>query len=129
MSLITQKSDFFAGIDVGQVNDHTAMAIIERIRVVPRPDLHHALVAQAREEATATPLRLDLVHLQRIPLGTLYPKQVDIIANLLRQPVLDGVTSFIPDPHPSPLARRVAAVKTRGLRAVGRGRGPLLNCH
>ena len=51
MSLVTYKRDFFAGIDVGQVNDHTAMAVIERVRAVPRPDLHHALTAQAKEEA------------------------------------------------------------------------------
>lgn len=95
MSLIEFKHDFFAGIDVGQVNDWTAISVIERIRAVPRPDVHRTVVEEARQEARATPTRLDLVHLQRIPLGTYYPKQVEIIANLLQQPILSGVTSYM----------------------------------
>jgi hypothetical protein len=95
VSLIEFKHDFFAGIDVGQVNDWTAISVIERIRAVPRPDVHRTVVEEARQEARATPTRLDLVHLQRIPLGTYYPKQVEIIANLLQQPILSGVTSYM----------------------------------
>lgn len=95
MSLITFEKRLFAGIDIGQVNDWTALSVIERVRAVPRTGLHFGLIDQAEEDAKRTPMRLDLVHLDRIPLGTLYPKQVEIIATLLRQPILSGVTSYV----------------------------------
>lgn len=95
MSLIEYKRDFFAGIDVGQVNDWTAMSVIERVQAVPRANVHRTVLEEAKAEAKATPTRLDLVHLERIPLGTFYPRQVEIIATLLQQPVLSGVTSYM----------------------------------
>lgn len=93
--MITFERHFFVGIDVGQVNDWTAIAVVERVRPVVKVGIDLGLVAAARAQVKETPARLDLVHLQRIPLGTLYPKQVDVIANLLRQPALAGVTSLI----------------------------------
>lgn len=93
--MITVERHFFVGIDVGQVNDWTAIAVVERVRPVVKVGIDLGLVAAARAQVKETPARLDLVHLQRIPLGTLYPKQVDVIANLLRQPALAGVTSLI----------------------------------
>lgn len=94
-NLINLERHFFAGIDVGQVNDWTAISVVERIRPVVKVGLDLGLVAAARAQVKQTPARLDLVHLQRIPLGTLYPRQVEIIANLLRRPVLAGVASLI----------------------------------
>ena len=79
MSLVTFERRFFAGIDVGQVNDSSAIAVVERIRAVPRANLHHGLIETAREEAKAIPLKIDLGHLERIPLGTMYPAQVEIM--------------------------------------------------
>lgn len=92
--LIEFERKFFAGIDFGQVNDWTPIAIIERIRPVVRVGIHHGLVSQAKHEVKQIPTRLDLVHLERIPLGTLYPAQARHIAGLLKSPVLDGVTAY-----------------------------------
>lgn len=95
MSLVTFERRFFAGIDVGQVNDSSAIAVVERIRAVPRANLHHGLIETAREEAKAIPLKIDLGHLERIPLGTMYPAQVEIMRQLLHMPIFRGVQSYI----------------------------------
>lgn len=96
MSLVRLERSFVAGVDVGQVNDWTATAILERIEAVPDvANLHHGLHAEAREEARRTPLRLDLAHLERIPLGTCYPDQVTRVQTILRQPVLGDVRTFL----------------------------------
>ncbi|WP_296280289.1 hypothetical protein [Pseudoxanthomonas sp.] len=92
--LIDFERSFFAGIDFGQVNDWTPIAVIERIKPVIRPNVWPAQVPDARAEVKATPTRLDLVHLERIPLGTLYPAQARHIAGLLKSPVLNGVKSY-----------------------------------
>ncbi|QQP97931.1 hypothetical protein [Lysobacter enzymogenes] len=95
-NFVNFEKRFFAGIDIGQVNDWTAISIIERIRAVPAlKELHHAFHQQAIDDAKRIPTRLDLVHLERIPLGTLYPKQVDIILSLLRQPLLGEVETYV----------------------------------
>lgn len=93
--LIEFERKFFAGIDFGQVNDWTPIAVIERIRPVVRVGIHHGLVPQAKHEVKQIPTKLDLVHLERIPLGTLYPAQARHIAGLLKSPVLDGVQSYV----------------------------------
>jgi hypothetical protein len=95
-NLVEFQHDFIAGIDIGQVNDSTAIGVIERIRAVPKLEgLHYALHELAREQAAAVPQRLDLVHLQRIPLGTTYPVQVDTICGLLREPVLRDAPTYL----------------------------------
>lgn len=96
MSLVRFERSFVAGVDVGQVNDWTAAAIVERIEAVPNvEDLHRAAHDDARAEARRTPLRLDLVHLERIPLGTPYPDQVSHVQGLLRTPLLGDVRTFL----------------------------------
>lgn len=93
--LIVEQRDFYAGVDVGQVNDWTTVAIVERVRMVPREDVHHGLRQEAVEEARAVPVRLDLRHLERVPLGMLYPQQVARIADLARRPQLEGVRTYL----------------------------------
>jgi len=63
------------GIDLGQIYDHTALAVVERLQQVPefepeyyrRPDFHH------------------VVHLQRWDLGTPYRKVVADVGALIRR--------------------------------------------
>jgi hypothetical protein len=93
--LITLERDFYAGIDIGQVNDSTAIVILERIKAAPREGLHHALRQEAIDEARAVPVRLDLVDIERIPLGTLYPEQVARITDALRFPLIEGVRTYL----------------------------------
>lgn len=96
MSRIQIERTFFAGIDVGQVNDWTAIAIVECARAVARLDgLHFALVDQVNAEAAAIPVRLNLRHLERIPLGTMYPEQIVMVQQRLRDPRLGEVKSFL----------------------------------
>jgi hypothetical protein len=93
--MIIPRIELFVGIDMGQVNDSTAIAVIERTRHVPRENLHFGLVDQAREEAKSIPLRLDLVHMHPIPLGTNYPAQRRIITEMLHTPELRGVPVYV----------------------------------
>lgn len=96
MNRITYRKDFFAGIDVGQVNDWTAISIIERVEAVPQLiGMHPPLVAELIEEARSIPVQLDLRHLERIPLGTFYPQQVAMVQQLLRHPRIEDVKSFL----------------------------------
>lgn len=99
---------FIIGCDLGQLQDYTAIAIVERVRpegVTRRPAVLSILdgpLAIAEHSAESARLaRLDVyhvVHLERAPLGTPYPAIVDRIGDLiadLPQPsvgqlVLDG---------------------------------------
>lgn len=95
MSLVTLERDFIIGIDIGQVNDSTALAVLERFRAVPRPGVHRSLLEEAKQEAREIPQRLDLVHLHRIPLGTDYPKQIEILQEILTRPELRGMPVYL----------------------------------
>jgi len=94
--LITYQHSMHVGIDVGQVNDPTALAVVERLR--PVPDLRHlpaALHERAIKEAAETPKRLNLRYLERLPLGVLYPQQVEIIMARLFAPQLRGAHVYL----------------------------------
>jgi hypothetical protein len=70
----------FVGLDLGQVRDFTALAVLERPLVGP----HDALAR--RRPAYA------LRHLQRFPLGTPYPAVVQGVLTLLRGALLSDPT-------------------------------------
>ena len=95
MSLVEFERDYIAGVDIGQVNDSTTIAVLERFRAVPRRNLYRTLIEEARREALLTPHRLDLVHMQRIALGTPYPQQVEILRELLTRPTLRGAPTYL----------------------------------
>lgn len=62
-------SNFYLGADIGQVNDYTALAILEHVWAlgsVSNPLKQHEM-------------RYNIVHLERVPLGTSYPDQVALI--------------------------------------------------
>ena len=69
------------GLDLGQVRDYTAIAVIERIASSPKnaPPSYH------------------LRHLQRFPLGTPYPEIVTHVRDMIHSPPLAGVTKLIVD--------------------------------
>lgn len=96
MTRIKFERSFVAGVDVGQVNDWTAIAIVERVEAVADVvGMHPAFVPEIQKEAKAIPVRLDLRHLERIPLGTMYPEQVALVQGLLRRPQLGDVRTFL----------------------------------
>ncbi len=72
---------FFMGVDLGQANDYTAISVVEKVE---HPDV-------------SKPRLYRLGHLERLPLGTSYPNQVErvgeIIKRLMGAPMhLDGRT-------------------------------------
>jgi hypothetical protein len=73
-------SIFFAGLDLGQVNDPTALAILERprIRYISGP----APVYSAR-------------YLKRFPLGSPYPAIIAGVRDILTRPPLDKCPVFV----------------------------------
>lgn len=78
--------EFVVGLDVGQAVDPSAIAIIHYTRTplkTWKPDLIRQLWKQDKIE------RFDVVHLERIPLGTPYPTQIEHVRALLSRPPLD----------------------------------------
>jgi hypothetical protein len=73
---------YFFGLDLGQVQDYTATAVVERAEL--RGAFDHAQWAYRKE----VELRLRL--LRRTPLGTLYPRVVAQTADLTRHPAFGG---------------------------------------
>jgi hypothetical protein len=76
------KPDYFLGLDLGQAQDFTAMAVLEQTRVeksigvgTTRPPVWFTYYA--------------LRHLKRWPLGTSYPAIVEEVKQLVQEPPLD----------------------------------------
>jgi hypothetical protein len=69
---------YFVGLDLGQTQDYTAVAVLER------PYVHPVDPPERRRPCYA------LRHLRRFPLGTPYPTVVAEIVTLLRSRVLMG---------------------------------------
>jgi hypothetical protein len=68
--------EFFIGLDLGQAQDPTAVAILERIPVKLPPGTH----------PSRDVYRYQCEHIERLPLGTRYPDIVDFTAKLLQWP-------------------------------------------
>jgi hypothetical protein len=69
---VVAEMRFYVGLDLGQSNDYTALAVLEDVeekgqagRIEAKPALH-------------------LRHLERYPLRTPYPEQADRVARLMR---------------------------------------------
>ena len=83
---VTEAHDFAVGLDLGQTNDPTAIAVIERItegsgewKITP---------AKVRTEIPL--VFFQLRHLERLPLGMTYPAQVEAVKGMLTRPPLIG---------------------------------------
>ena len=68
-------SAFLVGVDFGQVRDHTALAVVERLE-------------QPGREWDASTRTYAVRHLERFPLGTTYPVVADRVAALVASPQL-----------------------------------------
>lgn len=64
---------FLVGVDFGQAQDYTAIAVIKQLRHKEKGTLHYEVVA-----------------LERPPLGTQYNKIVDYTIEMLKNPMLSG---------------------------------------
>src|SRR3954447_22387189 len=69
---------FVAGLDLGQKQDYTAIAVIERCRTVyaARDPVTYDFVQEKR---------YTLTHVERLPLGTPYPRVVDHVREVLQR--------------------------------------------
>jgi hypothetical protein len=68
-------ANYYCGVDCGQVNDYTAIAILKHIwarwEVVSN--------VRSRVDLPASQMQYHVVHLERLRLGMSYPDQVDIV--------------------------------------------------
>lgn len=98
---------FIIGVDLGQLQDYTAIAIVERVRPegVTRRPAHLSILdgplAIAEHSAESERLaRLDeyhVVHLERAPLGTPYPAVVDRLGDLIADMPDQSITQLVLD--------------------------------
>ena len=80
--------EYFIGVDLGQKHDFSAVAVVER-REGGRPHFLSTLEAE--------PAICHLRHLERIALGTPYPKVVERVAWLTRAPEMGGRSTVVVD--------------------------------
>jgi hypothetical protein len=74
---------YYIGLDLGQKHDFTAIAIVER------PDHRIAWMPP--------PAGLTVRHLERMPLGTPYPRVVERVCAIVRNPKLGGDCRLVVD--------------------------------
>lgn len=72
-------TDYFVGLDLGQENDHSAIAGLERVW---KRSYSRNMVTWEFDPDDEVQLRLR--YLERIPLGTAYPKVVERVATICR---------------------------------------------
>lgn len=117
------KSNLFVlGLDLGQSQDYTALAIVERSDV-ETPDA---------DGYVRVDKHFSLRHLERYPLGTPYPKVVDNVAKLMATPPLfdncilmvdaTGVGRAVVDIFHKAYLRPVAVTITAGNKVTSDGR-------
>jgi hypothetical protein len=89
---------FYIGVDLGQKQDYTAIAIVER------PDLSrtyqealHVRSYLLRGASATLPVRLLVRRVQRVPLGTPYPRVVEMVREIVFSHPLAGRCAVVVD--------------------------------
>ncbi len=74
----------FVGLDLGQKQAHSALAVVERLekRLAWMPSLQPVMCIR---------------YVERVPLGTPYPKVVERVSEIVRNPLLDGRSRLVAD--------------------------------
>jgi hypothetical protein len=82
---------YTVGLDLGQVNDNSALAVVERVHVLP-PGMGFAHWERHQDDEVSPQLteELRVVHLQRWQLGSAYHVVVEDVCRLMRTPELEG---------------------------------------
>src|SRR5215831_14216330 len=83
------RANYLVGLDLGQVRDPTALAVLERAELKGEFD---GMVFAWRKEV-AWRLR----YLERVKLGTAYPEIVERVRELTRSKALEGRTEVVAD--------------------------------
>jgi hypothetical protein len=87
------EQKYFCGLDLGQSNDSTALAVVRRLRCLKTNDVH-SIDPEWQEER---PTVFQCGHLERVPLGTTYPAIVNYVAQLLQRPIWAGNIDLVID--------------------------------
>lgn len=83
-----EQVKFYMGLDLGQSHDPTAICVIKRTRV-------HELYGNPKYPRSRTKSELfQCGYLERLPLGTTYPRVVSYVAGLLQRPIWSGVVDL-----------------------------------
>ena len=83
MQGISESSRFFVGLDLGQMQDHSALAVVERDEIFVG-EMDHATYERPRVR------RFRMQFLERLALGTPYPTVVERVRQVVRQRPLMG---------------------------------------
>src|ERR1019366_929588 len=75
---------FYLGLDLGQRQDHSAIAVVEKLE-------------QGRPYGEPVFEALLVRHAERVPLGTTYPEVVERVRTLLETPEIEGQCELVVD--------------------------------
>lgn len=126
---VTIERGYLMGVDLGQANDYTAVAVIQRRETLSLTNRYDEQISAEQILAgSRSPLikpgtikgrssSYDVVHLDRLPLGTPYPLIVEEIRRLLAHPNLAFGTRLVVDA--TGVGRPVVdAMRASGLKPV-----------
>jgi hypothetical protein len=93
-------TNFFIGVDLGQAQDYTAITVMDVIPTVYQKhiagiDMETGLPRTRTVPVDGPPLTYHVRHLQRIPLGTTYPVQVQTVKKIMDK--LEGNKTLVID--------------------------------
>lgn len=91
---------FNIGLDLGQANDYTALAIIETVKIPvsePRLDLKHSVLGIEERHIQEMRPEYHLRHLERPELGTPYPRIVKHVSAMVEGAPLNGEGCLVID--------------------------------
>ena len=90
------ETTYCLGLDIGQVNDYSAISVVRRSRTPIAPENGGIDGLTLRQRLTEP--RYDVLFLKRLELGMTYPAQVDYVASLLaKEPLRSAATKFALD--------------------------------
>jgi hypothetical protein len=93
---LPRRTSWVVGVDLGQASDPTAIAVLEHVRGVldPNSEIERHTGTDSLPQTPAE--RVNVRHLQRLPLGLAYPTQVQAVKDLLARPPLNGDGRTLP---------------------------------
>lgn len=100
---VTVETKYVVGLDLGQVNDYTALVILERSQeivteTIPVPDYNDdRIVRQWTERQTVKDAVYHCRHIERLRLGTPYPDIIDHVKEMVARKEINGRYMLVVD--------------------------------
>lgn len=88
---MTGEPSWWVGVDLGQARDYSAISVLQvhpTVTRIPNPASIYARAIRGEPEewlVATTPIRIDVPHIERLDLGTSYPKVIERVAKVQRQ--------------------------------------------